>query len=94
MTNQASRSPHNVLRWTFRYGTDLLTCGVDRRAGTRYVLSIVPNGGPAMLETFDSSVAALRRHAVITACLRDHGWVLVAYTGVRLGRGAKCRRAA
>ena len=47
-----------------------------------------------MVETFDSSVAALRRHAAIASSLRDHGWALDAYTGKALAGSVKRRRAA
>jgi hypothetical protein len=96
MMKRTSPSSQTVVRWTFRYGSNVLTCGVERHAEALYVLSVVPNDGShvAMVETFDSSVAALRRHAVIAACLRDRGWALVGYTGAQIAESATWQRAA
>jgi hypothetical protein len=35
----------------------------------------------ALVQLFESSLAALQQHAVIAAHLREHGWTLLAYTG-------------
>ena len=96
MTRRTSPSSHTVIRWTFRYGSNVLTCGVDRHAEGLYVLSVVPNDAShvAMIETFDSSVAALRRHAAIAACLRDRGWTVAGYTGAQIAESAMSQRAA
>ena len=90
MTQRTSPSSHTVVRWTFRYGSNVLTCGVERHADALYILTVVPIDGShvAMVETFDSSVAALRRHAVIAECLRDRGWALLGYTGAQIAESA------
>ena len=96
MMKRTPPSSQTVVRWTFRYGSNVLTCGVERHAGGLFALSVVPNDGShvAMVETFDSSVAALRRHAVITECLRDRGWALVGYTGAQIAESATWQSAA
>jgi hypothetical protein len=71
-----------VVHWTFQFGADRLTCSVEG-ARSSYRVLLVPNGhaDSALVETFDSSAAALQRHAALAARLRDRGWALVSYTG-------------
>jgi hypothetical protein len=66
-----------ILRWVFRRGNDVLTCGVDAsRTGAGYDICIVPHWDVAstIIEGIDSPVSALRRHAEIACALRDAGW--------------------
>ena len=77
-----SRS-HDVLRWIFRRGNQLVTCQLTRLSNRqRYVLAIVPHGNRSLgdSETFDSGLAALQRHASIASSLRECGWKVVAYS--------------
>jgi hypothetical protein len=88
MRNGTLNSPDPVVRWTFQYGSDVLTCGVDWHSGpSAYILSIVPNGHEdrAMIEICESSLTALKRHAAIAASLREHGWTLIGYSDQRAG---------
>lgn len=91
MIKRTQPKSHRIVRWIFQRGNALLTCGVDRESGSSpYMLSLVPNGNVdgAIVETFESGVIALQRHARIAAQLRELGWTLIAYTG----RGATGRR--
>jgi hypothetical protein len=71
-----------LVEWTFQFGDDRLTCRVD---GSRlsYRLLVVINGhiDTALVEAFDSSAAALQRHAALAAALRDRGWAVISYVG-------------
>jgi hypothetical protein len=82
MTKRVQPSAHRIVRWIFRHGNDLLTCGVEWQSGL-YRLSIVANGneGAAIVKCFPSSLAAMRQHAAIAASLREHGWALEGYSG-------------
>ena len=82
MMNVTAIASPLIVQWTFRFGNDRLTCGVESD-GRTYRLSVVPNGRDeaAMIETFASSADALRRHAELALRLREHGWTVLAYTG-------------
>lgn len=72
-----------MVRWIFQQGNQLVTCAVDQAAnGSSYAVSVVCNGhsDSAIVETCDSGVVALQRHADIAAALRGRGWTLVGYT--------------
>ena len=81
MMKRTEPTAQRMVGWTFQHGNNVLTCAVDRQSGI-YRLSIVPNGlvKAAMMETFESGIAALRQHAQIAAHLREHGWTLIAYS--------------
>jgi len=73
-----------MLRWTFQRGSQVVTCRVDREASTPgYTLALIPhrNFEAMIVETFESGVRALQRHACIAARLRQLGWTVIAYTG-------------
>ncbi len=86
MTNETVIPSPRIVHWTFGFGTDRLTCGIESD-GRSYRLSLVANGRDeaAVVETFASSAAALRRHAELAARLREHGWTVIAYTGQAAG---------
>ena len=71
-----------IVQWTFQFGDDRLTCSVEGSRSS-YRLLVVPNGhgDAAISEAFDSSAAALQRHAELAASLRDRGWAVISYTG-------------
>jgi hypothetical protein len=94
MRNRVTRHSSNVVRWTFQYGHDLLTCGVTRHAADHYEVTLVPNGLAEIVERVGSLAAALRRHAEIAGHLRDHGWTLTAYAGARVAAQPEYRSAA
>jgi hypothetical protein len=86
MKKRISRQPQTMIRWTFQYGRDLVTCAVHWQPATStYMVSVVPNGieGAALIEAAGSSVAAFQRHAAIGAALRARGWTVVAYSDAR-----------
>jgi hypothetical protein len=80
-----------VVRWTFKRGSDVLTC-VVHGLPRAFRVSLIPHGpknaapgrtGRAQISTVQSCPtlsAALRRHADIAAALRDQGWTVVSYT--------------
>ena len=72
-----------LVRWQFERGDRHLACMVQSApAPSSYEVAIVPlwDVGRSAVETFDSPAAALHRHAVIAADLREAGWTLAAYT--------------
>ena len=71
-----------IVQWTFQFGDDRLTCSVEGSRSS-YRLLVIPNGqtDAAVVEAFDSSAAALQRHAELAAALRDRGWAVISYTG-------------
>ena len=61
----------------------MLTCQLTAvLGGTAYALLLLPHWdrSQAWLETFESSVPALQRHASIAATLCESGWEIAAYT--------------
>ena len=86
MENVTTVVSPRIVHWTFGFGNDRLTCGVESD-GRSCRLSLVPNGRDeaAVVETFVSSATALRRHAELAARLREHGWTVLAYTGQAKG---------
>jgi hypothetical protein len=82
---------HRVVCWIFQRGNELLTCGVEWSSDrSTHTVSLFSNDSrkAGVVETFDSGVGALQRHAHIAARLREHGWRLVAYAGERSNRQA------
>lgn len=71
-----------LLRWTFRRGSDFLTCTLERRANAIYTLRVIPHNDrrSASLEIIDGAVPAYQRHGYTAARLRELGWTLVAYS--------------
>ena len=83
-----------IVRWMFQKGSRFVTCAVDQERG-QFALSVMSNvpSDAAIVERFDSGVAALQRHARIAAHLREAGWTVVAYTG-RQAADRRYRKAA
>ena len=68
-----------LLRWVFQRGDATITSQVDRlgaRAG--YAISLVPHSdlSATVINTRMTPVAALQRHAVLAAALRQAGWAV------------------
>ncbi len=64
----------------------MLTCEVDMRRNQRsYEVCVVPhwNVSSSIIETYDTPVGALRRHAQVARSLREAGWALAAHVAVR-----------
>ena len=95
MMNVTATASPILVQWTFHFGNDRLACGVESD-GRTYRVTVVPNGRTeaAMVEVFDSSAEALRRHAELALRLREHGWTLLAYTGQQTGAGSRYQPAA
>jgi len=76
---------HQVVRWTFQRGSEMLTCVVHGLPRT-FRVSLIPHG-PGQISSVQSCpslFAALSRHADIAAALRDQGWDVVSYTNTPL----------
>jgi len=71
-----------LLRWTFRSGSDFLTCSLERQQDATYALRVIPHGDrrERSVEIIDSAVRAYQRHGLTVARLREFGWELVDYT--------------
>ena len=78
-TNNKTR---DFLRWQFRQGQRLLTCGIAKTDATGYSVVTVPhhNVRKGTVEIYKDLVSALQRHASIAAQLRENGWQLASYT--------------
>lgn len=79
-------SSRPLLQWTFQRRGRFLTCQVT--AGPRgcgFTLSLIPHfeGADERVETFDSGISALHRHAMIAAALRARGWRTASYGNPR-----------
>ena len=84
MTNRAV-DIQQVVRWTFKRESDLLTC-VVHGLPRAFRVSLIPHGpgGSSAVHSCQSLHAALRAHADIAASLRDQGWNVESYTGTPL----------
>ena len=80
VTPQASQ---RLLAWTFRRGTQFLTCELLRTADSQYGVIITPHSDGAMIvEELSNGVSAFQRHAALALHLRQQGWSLVAYAAM------------
>jgi hypothetical protein len=83
-TRTSTPKPTNrcLLRWVLQRGTDALACEVDTHGDRAYDLQVVLgwNDAPALSEHFNNPVAAMERHAQVTALLRDAGWIVAEHT--------------
>jgi hypothetical protein len=86
MTNSAPttanpQSPQRLLAWTFRRGTQFLTCELLCTSDSQYAVIATPHwsGGSVGVEQLSSGVNAFHRHAALAMQLRQQGWTVVAY---------------
>lgn len=65
-----------IVRWVFQRDRETLTCGVDFTSQRSYEVCVVPHHdvNATVIESFDSSLSALKRHADIALRLREAGW--------------------
>lgn len=83
MTPYAAHNPPSqsasIFAWVLRRDTNTITCQLDARANRSYELCLVPHWDPlaAVIEHFDTPKPALLRHAELTSCLREHGWLVI-----------------
>ena len=79
-TVAATRAPQPVLAWTFRRGTQFLTCELLCTSDKKYAVFVTPhNGGAVVVEELSNGVSAFHRHAALALQLRQQGWSVVAY---------------
>ena len=81
METTRSNKPNFLVRWELAQADKHVVCGIERTASV-YEVSTVPLWaiGRTAVETFRGVTDALRRHAEITASLREAGWTVAAYT--------------
>ena len=76
----STQRPQRLLAWTFRRGTQSLTCELLCTSDDQYAVIVTPHaGGAVMVEELSRSVNAFQRHAAIALQLRQQGWHVVAY---------------
>ena len=82
MKRTRSNPPVVLLRWTFRRGSDFLTCSLERQSNASYALRVIPHGDrrDASMEIIDTAARAYQRHGFTAARLRELGWAIVRYT--------------
>ena len=78
----APSKTHDFLRWQFRQGKRLLTCGIAKSDASGYSVVTVPHNNvrTGTVEIYKDLVSALQRHASIAAQLRANGWQIASYT--------------
>ncbi len=71
-----------LIRWQFARGRKHVMCAIRATAAASYEVATVPlwDVGKAAIETFKTAGEALRRHAAISASLRETGWTIASYT--------------
>ena len=92
MTNLASArrtsgtptiNPQRLLAWTFRRGSQFLTCELLRTSDNKYAVIVTPHSdGAVIVEEMSNGVGAFHRHAALALQLRQQGWTVVAYAPV------------
>jgi hypothetical protein len=72
----------SLLNWQFQRGVEALTCEVRTRGNRRFDVQVTLawSGAPALVERFDSPIAAVERHAALASMLMDAGWVVTQHT--------------
>lgn len=67
-----------ILRWVFRRGQKFLTCQVRANCGQSYDVCVLPHWdvSASIVERYNRSTSALRRHAEIAEDFRTAGWLL------------------
>ena len=80
-TTTATQAPQRLLAWTFRRGTQFLTCELLCTSDHKFAVFITPynNGGAVVVEELSNGVNAFHRHAALAVQLRQQGWSVVAY---------------
>ena len=79
-TTTALQAPQRLLAWTFRRGTQFLTCELLCTSDNKYAVFITPyTGGAVVVEELSNGVNAFHRHAALALQLRQQGWNVVAY---------------
>jgi hypothetical protein len=74
--------PQRLLAWTFRRGTQFLTC-VLGTSDHQYTVIVTPHStGAVVVEQLPNGVAAFHRHATLALQLRQQGWSVVAYAPI------------
>ncbi len=83
-TAPGPRAPQRLLAWTFRRGTQFLTCELLATANQQYAVIVTPHwsAGTTIIEELSAGVKAFQRHAAIVMQLRQQGWSVVAYAPV------------
>ena len=75
-----------MIRWEFMRGRERMSCEVDREVSGscpgRFAVISLPYERlqRGTIEFFENAGAALRRHAMLAADLRETGWKVVGYT--------------
>lgn len=80
----------SILRWIFMRKGQLLTCEIRVNGSQSYDVCVVPhwNVDRAIIEPFNRPIAALSRHAELTCCLREAGWIRLSQVPAGSARAA------
>lgn len=83
LLSRTRRKTLTLVRWEMARGSERVICRIDRDT-TRGMFSVIVEPyrslQRASIERFNAAAAALRRHAMVAAGLRDQGWSVAAYT--------------
>jgi hypothetical protein len=68
-----------MLRWIFLRGGNAVTCEIRANNTHSYDVCVIPHRSlsAAVVERYERTADAVRRHAEVARCFRDAGWMLV-----------------
>ena len=82
-TSVTPQAPRRLLAWTFRRGTQFLTCELLCTSDHQYAVIVTPHvDGAVIVEELSNGVNAFQRHAALALQLRQQGWTVVAYAPI------------
>ncbi len=81
-TSALKKKTRDMIRWQFRFGGKLITCGVSGSGAAGFSVVTVPhhNVRRGTVEIYRDLASALQRHAAIALQLRANGWSIASYT--------------
>lgn len=78
---QQTTQPQRLLAWTFRRGSQFLTCELLCTSQQDFAVIVTPlwSSGTVIVEEISTGVSAFQRHATMAMQLRQQGWAVAAY---------------
>jgi hypothetical protein len=81
-THAPRTTDKTLLHWVLQRGAEAMTCeiGSHGRESFDVQVTLAWCDSPVLTERFHTPLAALERHAEVTALLQDAGWVVTQHT--------------